>query len=538
LTRRKTGTPARASLISSWLGKTRGRESVDTQSSLPSLEKSAEEAQRALRGRPSVSIRRRLSLGFLLWFLSTLALAIVSIVIISRIRTKLTFMEAATNYTFEIQQARRFEKNYFLYGTNLTDALEHVHNARAILEKERHNIAAVVGQSDFRTMAGHLKHYEKLISQLLAMGQRKGTNRDSSQLHEIEDGLRKHGAVMVAVAEDLVSEERKSVHSMLVMSQRIPVAFLGILILLMVYLAWFVSTQVLAPLNRMMGYSRRIARGDFTPITPRKKYHDEFSELAMAMNHMILQLVYRQELLMKAHKLKAVGTLTAGVAHELNNPLNNIILTAAMLQEDFKELSEEQCLEHVNDLVGESERAQKIVRNLLDFARESEVELESHSVQGIIEETRQRASNQIKLAKVRVEGEMEDNVPAIYGDRQQLEQVFLNLVLNALDAMPDGGVLKIKLLNTEDRESVAVVFEDTGVGIPKQHLRDIFDPFFTSKKAARGTGLGLSVSLGIVQRHGGDIRVESEVGKGTVFTVLLPVAKVPADIGNPLDAPR
>jgi signal transduction histidine kinase len=112
--------------------------------------------------------------------------------------------------------------------------------------------------------------------------------------------------------------------------------------------------------------------------------------------------------------------------------------------------------------------------------------------------------------------------------------VFLNLMLNALDAMPDGGVLRIKIVNTQDRESVAVKVEDTGIGIPKQNLRDIFDPFFTSKKAAKGTGLGLSVSLGIVQKHGGDIQVESEVGKGTVFTVLLPVAKVPANIGNPV----
>ena len=239
---------------------------------------------------------------------------------------------------------------------------------------------------------------------------------------------------------------------------------------------------------------------------------------------------------MQAHKLKAIGTLTAGVAHELNNPINNIILTASMLQEDFKDLSDEECLELVNDLVGESERAQKIVRNLLDFARESEIELASHSVQGIVEETLRLASNQIKLAKVKVEGEVEENLPNVYGDRQQLEQVFLNLVLNALDAMPGGGTLRIKIANTKDRDFVAVTFEDTGVGIPKQHLREIFDPFFTSKKATKGTGLGLSVSLGIVQRHGGDIRVESEVGKGTVFTVLLPVAKVPADIGSTLEA--
>ena len=525
-------------MIASWSGKAADPEGLDSQPSPASLEKSIEEAQQALRSRPSVSIRRRLSIGFLLWFLSSLGLAIVSIAIISRIRTKVAVMDAATNYTFEIQQARRFEKNYFLYGTNLTDALEHVHNAGAILEREGHNIAAVVGQHGFDTMAGHLKQYEELVSRLLETEQSQAARLDSSQLTKIEGELRQHGAEMVAVAENLVSKERKSVNSMLLISQRIPVAFLGILILLIIYLAAFISKQVLSPLNRMMGYSRRIAQGDFTPITPRKKYHDEFSELSMAMNRMMHQLVYRQELLMRAHKLKAVGTLTAGVAHELNNPINNIILTASMLQEDFKELPDEECLQLVNDLVCESERAQRIVRNLLEFARESEGELESHSVQSIVEATLRLASNQIKLAKVKVEGEMEENIPAIYGDRQQLEQVFLNLVLNALDAMPDGGVLRIELANTEDRESVAVKFEDTGIGIPKQHLGDIFDPFFTSKKAAKGTGLGLSVSLGIIQSHGGDIRVESEVGKGTVFTVLLPVAKVPADIGNSLDDPK
>jgi len=512
------------------------REGADSEPSLPSLEERIRQAQEALKARPAASIQRRLSIGFLLWFLSSLALAIVSIAIVSRIRTKVVFMEAAVNYSFEIQQARRFEKNYFLYRTNLDDALQHVHNASRILEKERRNIAGVVGQSHFDTMALHLERYEELLSQLLEMEQGAGPSPDSPQLSSIEDELREHGGQMVTVAEDLVAQERASVNSMLTISQRIPVAFLAILILLIVYLAGFISKQVVAPLNRMVGYSRRIALGDFTPITPKKKYHDEFSELAIALNHMMNQLVYRQELLMRAHKLKAVGTLTAGVAHELNNPINNVILTASMLHEDFKDLSEEECLELVGDLVTESERAQRIVRNLLDFARESEVELESHSIQGIIEETLRLASNQIKLSKVRVEGEMEENIPPIYGDRQQLEQVFLNLVLNALDAMPGGGVLRIRLFNTDDRESVAVTFEDTGVGIPQQHLREIFDPFFTSKKAAKGTGLGLSVSLGIVQRHGGDIRVESEVGKGTVFTVLLPVPKVPAEIRNSSEA--
>ncbi|HID75669.1 MAG TPA: sensor histidine kinase [Planctomycetaceae bacterium] len=510
-----------------------GASGAESLVSSSSLETSIREAQEALRARPRVSLRRRLGGSFLLWLLGSLGLAVVSVGIVARIRTKVAFMETATSYSFEIQQARRFEKNYFLYGTGLADVQVHIDRAQAILDQAGDELAMVIGREDFELMARHLRRYRELLDQLAGLDSRADDSA-AERLHAIEEELRTHGAEMVAVAENLVAKERQAVNSMLAVSQRIPVAFMAILVLLMLYLAAFVSKQILAPLKRMVGYSRRIARGDFTPITPRKKYHDEFSELAVAMNHMMLQLAQRQDLLVRAHKLKAVGTLTAGVAHELNNPLNNIILTASMLEEDFHDMSADECLELVRDLVSESERARKIVRNLLDFARESEGEMEALRIDQIVEDTLRLAGNQIKLAKVKVEGQVEENLPPVYGDRQQLEQVFLNLVLNALDAMPQGGRLRIHIGKSPDRESVAVRIEDTGVGIPKQRLQEIFDPFFTSKKS-KGTGLGLSVSLGIVQRYGGDIHVESEVGKGSAFTVLLPVTKVPADIANPFE---
>jgi signal transduction histidine kinase len=172
------------------------------------------------------------------------------------------------------------------------------------------------------------------------------------------------------------------------------------------------------------------------------------------------------------------------------------------------------------------------VRNLLDFARESEIESEAHEVQDIIEDTLRLAANQIKLAKVKVRGDLAPNLPPIYGDRHQLEQVFLNIVLNALDAMPKGGTLTITCNNTKDRDMVCVEFADSGLGIPEHTISDIFNPFFTTKPDAKGTGLGLSVSLGIIRQHGGDIRVRSEVGKGTTFAVTLPVARVPAEISQ------
>ncbi len=209
------------------------------------LEAIGEEAQRALRERPSISIRTRVAVGFFLWLISSLGITIISIITISQIRDKLYFMEAAGTYTFEVQQARRFEKNYFLYQTNLEDALEHVHNARKILIREGENMAAVVGAQEYETMAHTLTRYDELLYELK---KESGPTR----LGVIETELRRHGAEMVSVAEELVAKERESVSSMLIVSQRIPMVFLLLLTLLIVYFAVIVARHVLAPLNRLV----------------------------------------------------------------------------------------------------------------------------------------------------------------------------------------------------------------------------------------------------------------------------------------------
>ena len=498
----------------------------ETQTDLAAV---AERAQKALEERPRISIRTRLSFGAAAWFILTVGLASASIVTISRIKDKLDFTVAVDRYTFEIQQARRFEKNYFLYRTNLPDALDHVQLAQDILESEEEHIRSVIGEAGLRAMIDHLIRYHTLLIRLRELDAHPYPVV-SPEYGIIESGLRENGAEMVAVAEDLVNRERHAVDSMLRISQRIPIGFVVFLLLLLAYLVVFFARQILAPLARMMRTAERVANGDFTPITPVRKFHDEFSQLSVAMNHMMIQLAHRHELLVQAHKLKAVGTLTAGVAHELNNPINNIMLTAASLQEDYEELDDEERLDMVTDLVGESERAQKIVRNLLDFARESNIESDAIEPVRLVEETLQLATNQIKLARVKVRGEIDENLPIIHGDFQQLTQVLLNIVLNALDAMPGGGELAISLSGARGGDFVSIEVSDTGTGIPDHLLANIFDPFFTTKPGAKGTGLGLSVSLGITQQHGGDIRVRSEPGVGTTFTVLLPIAKVPAAI--------
>ena len=486
------------------------------------------EAQRALKERPLLSVRSVLSLGFALWFVLSLGITIASIILVTKIEEKLQFLESASKYIFEVQQARRFEKNYFLYGTNLSDSLEQVRLADNILKMNSEKMVAVVGKPSFEGMAHHINLYEELLSKLQELDKQRPQN-SIPQFNQIEDELRKHGAEMVAAAENLLARERQSVNNMLNLSKRGPMLFLIFLLGLMIFSANFIARLMIRPLKVLMDATQRIADGDITtPIMPVRRYRDEFTELSIAMNSMMYQLSQRQEQLIKAHKLKAVGTLTAGVAHELNNPINNIMLTASMLQEDYSEIDDAERLDMINDLVEQAARSQKIIRNLLEFAREREIDTSLFQLDDILEESLQLVTNQLKLYKVKIERRFASNLEPISGDKQQLIQVFLNLTLNAIDGMPDGGTLIIETNTVKEGDYLKVDFTDSGTGIPDHVKPHIFDPFFTTKSQGKGTGLGLSVSLGIIRKHGGDIQVESQMNKGSTFTVLLPIAKIPA----------
>ncbi|MBT7631960.1 MAG: hypothetical protein HN597_20015, partial [Desulfobacula sp.] len=178
----------------------------------------SEQAQRLLKDRPSFSIMTRLTLGFILWIVLSLGTVIVSIYVTSEIEKKLYFMESSDIYSFEIQQARRFEKNYFLYHTNLNDALSHVRKARQILEKGNKNFLRVLGEEECGRIQDHLSRYESLLSSL-------ENSLTDEQQNEIEIELREHGSDMVTMAKELVAEERNTINSLLVVSKRIPIIF-------------------------------------------------------------------------------------------------------------------------------------------------------------------------------------------------------------------------------------------------------------------------------------------------------------------------
>jgi two-component system NtrC family sensor kinase len=477
-------------------------------------------AQKGLAERPTMSIRRKIILGFVALFLLCAGASITFWIMGSRIDQKLVFTETVNHYAFEIQQARRYEKNFFLYRTNLPDALENVQTAREILKKESENITAVIGPQKLSTMMVHLDRYEKILNDLSAMKNRSPGQAES--LSEIEGELRKHGAEMVFLALNLVEKERKEVEEMSKLSRRLPLLFLGILLVVMVYLTHFLAQQILRPLNRFVDYTLRIARGNFSPITATRKYKDEFSRLGIAINLMMDQLQKNQEQYIQSRKMAAIGTLTSGIAHELNNPLNNICVTAESLLDELEELADVEKRKRLQDIYNQAERASGTVRNLLDFTRMDQPSFVPLSVDELLTSTIELARNEMDLNNVKLKYFIPEGLPRIQGDFSQLQQVFLNLIINSIQAMPQGGTLRITAEN-RDSEFVQAHVADTGIGIPQSILPLIFDPLFTTKE--KGTGLGLSVSYTIIKKHGGKILVQSEINQGSTFSVFLPKAK-------------
>jgi two-component system, NtrC family, sensor kinase len=482
----------------------------------------SEKAQKALRERPSVSIRIRVILGLFLIFILTGATTTTSWIVFSKIQTKLDFLETVDTFRFEIQQARRYEKNFFLYGTNLTDALENIQGARALLLDNVEKIREVIGSLTYQALVDHLDKYQSLLGTLLKSPERDTSESYNKQLTEAE--LRNHGAELNAMAMRLTEKERQAVHKMLAISKRIPLVFLAFFFLPMIYLANFFIQQILRPLTRFMDYTQRISQGDFSPIQPARRYKDEFSNLAIAFNQMLDQLKKHQEQLLQSRKMAAIGNLTSGIAHELNNPLNNIGITTEALLDDLDSLHKETIKKMLEDIYAQTERASSTVKNLLDFTRVEQPSFVPISVKELLAATIRLVKNEIDMHNIQLEIDLPKDFKMIHGDFVQLQQVFVNLMLNSIQAMEGGGTLTVAAQKV-DRDSIRIDVIDTGIGIPASHVSQIFDPFFTTKEVGKGTGLGLTVSYSIIKKHQGTISVRSEVHRGTTFSVYLPAAE-------------
>ncbi len=234
----------------------------------------------------------------------------------------------------------------------------------------------------------------------------------------------------------------------------------------------------------------------------------------------VTEKISLQQQLLTSEKLASIGLLSAGVAHEINTPLTGISSYIQMLQKTLTDSHYAQILEKVET---QTERVAKIVKNLLSFARNpSEAAFQRVDLKAILGEILSLIDYKLKTLKIQLELDL-NPLPLVYAQGERLQQVFINIILNALDAMPNGGTLTIRL---EENEGKAVArIKDTGSGIKPEHLPHIFDPFFTTKGIGKGTGLGLSISYAIIKEHEGQILIESEPGAGSIFTIILPLEK-------------
>src|SRR5512136_461966 len=342
-------------------------------------------------------------------------------------------------------------------------------------------------------------------------------------------------------------KERTQIYNRMMISGVVSVIVLSFLLSLL--LTRFVNR----PIDKLLAATKTAAHGDLDQ-TVGVRSHDELGELADSFNNMISELKRSrdaiegwtqtleqrvqertqelqqvQDQLIRAGKMAALGELAAGVAHEINNPLTGVLTFSSLMLKKVDENNPWK--KDLENIVEQTTRCRNIVRGLLDFARQRKPDKREWDIHTLIEQTVTLVENQARFQNIKINKEFKANMPLLFIDADQIQQVFMNILINAADAMiGDGGILTIK---TNLKDGIAEVsFTDTGSGMSKETLSKLFAPFFTTKETGKGTGLGLAISYGIIQSHNGDIDVESEVGKGSTFRIKLPIEKQDGESGS------
>jgi len=307
--------------------------------------------------------------------------------------------------------------------------------------------------------------------------------------------------------------------------------FLGIIfggIIISVFICLLLINNIMRPINYLLLATKKLANGNMEQQVQLKDAPEEIAELGKAFNFMISSIKERdeqlsqraQEEIMKSERLAMIGQLAAGVAHEINNPLGGILLFSRLLLQ--KTPDKGLMRDNLERIEKDAKRCQHIVQGLLDFAREREQKIELSQINDLLEKSISLFENQAMFHNIDVVKQYESDLPLIPVDPAHIQQVFVNIIVNAADAMNGKGVLTISTGLAKKDDYVEAKFADTGIGISPEQLDHVFEPFFTTKGVGHGTGLGLSISYGIIQKHGGTIRVFSNVGEGSTFSVILP----------------
>ncbi len=465
-----------------------------------------------------LNIRQKVVIGLTIALLAIGLIGGISYRYLMEIERKQHFVEIADDLSNIILEIRRYEKNYLLYGQkeDLEENRNYVQVGVEVVGKIAPGVKDLEGAPQLSALRAELLGYEKVMNQV-QQRMRQGQPLADARL---EEQLRERGKSLVEQSQQLVTFERSRIikiinhlKAQLVTSVVIFLAFGGFFI-------FIVGKKIVRPLSVIENTTRRIAQGDFKPL-PVQDTRDETQRVVEAFNVMVAELEKRQDQLVQAKKLSSLGILTSGIAHQLNNPLNNISTSCQILLEELRQCDPDFLERMLTNVEQEVHRARDIVKGLLEFSRVREFAMVPTVLNEVVERSVKLVSSQVPPG-IEILREVPQNL-IVNIDAQRMQQVFLNLLMNAFHAIDDfSGQIRIAATVDPGRREAVVTVEDTGKGISEKDLGRVFDPFFTTKEVGMGTGLGLSIVYGIIQKHQGSISVESKEGEGTRFSIRLP----------------
>ncbi|MFW5733550.1 MAG: sensor histidine kinase [Oceanidesulfovibrio sp.] len=462
-----------------------------------------------------LTLRQRFFAALLFFIISMGIVGTLSLFDLVRIRELTLLVGEVQQLNNALLEARRFEKNYLLYGNSedLTEARSYLNNARVLVDDVADKRRKPGVLNTMGSLREHFAAYEQSM-EILRQELQGGKPASAEQLHNI----RMHGKKMVSLAENLMASESKRIVNIIDTLKMQLLISVAVVIALGVTVAVMMFGRLFNTLYIIQTATRRIAQGIFEPL-PEVGGESEAKTIVRALNAMVRELELRQTQLLQAQKLSSIGTLAAGIAHQLNNPLNNISTSSQILCEEMDSVDPKFARKLLNNVESESLRAKEIVQGLLEFSREHSFSIVRVNLATVVNKTVRLVSSQVP-GNVELDVEMPDDLE-VHLDAQRFQEALLNLVINAVHAIGDEAG-RVAIAAQELENDVQISVSDTGKGIPREVRDQIFDPFFTTKLDTGGTGLGLSIVYGIVEKHGGTIDVESAVGYGTTFTIRIP----------------
>jgi len=459
------------------------------------------------------SLRKKVALGYLIGFLLMVVVAGLSWRDLMHVEKMVLAGEKVSDLFDATLEVRRFEKSFFLYGKDedFKELLFYIDKVESILSENSYEIGLFATKGQVDEIKKNISAYKNFLSAIKMFD-----GWESSNIWE--EKIRQRGKAIVTGAEAMSLAERRIIQETLRSAGRTLLYSIVVLMGAGLIGGIFFLKMFHGPLKFLETHMRKIAQGDFH-LVPMKYKDRELVSLGRAFNRMLVELDARQRHLMHSEKLASLGTLLFGVAHELNNPLSNISTSCQILKEEIQEADIEYKKELLLQIESETDRAREIVRSLLDFSKSGKKE--KISMLKTIEES-------LRFIKVEIPPRIlvRIDIPSdifIFADRQKLQQAFLNLIKNSIEAMPDEGEINISAQRTS--KYIEITFRDNGMGIEQDLVSRIFDPFFTTKEGRSGHGLGLFIVHNIIKEHDGEISVESEPQKGTAFNIKLPIGE-------------